>query len=449
MPKEQYQESRRGFLKRAGVLAAGAALPAWFIEEQRGHAAPAEPKSANDRLRIALVGCGGRGSGVARDAMRFGDMVAVCDVDRGHAEGAAREMKAEHAFTDFRKVMDLGEVDVIVNGTPDHWHTLVSLAAVKAGKDVYSEKPLTLTIDEGQRLVAAVREAGRVLQTGTQQRSDGRFRLACELVRNGRIGKLEQVTTWLPAGLREGPFKPEPVPEGLDWDFWQGQTPAVEYVPQRCHVTFRYWYEYSGGTITDWGAHHNDIAFWATGYDRSGPVAVEAKPLVEMIPGGYTAYSDYRIEYTYKNGVRHVCESERYDNIFGGAVSEPPAGKFRHGVRFDGTEGWIYVTRGRMEASKPELIKEPLPANAERLYASNDHMGNFVECVRSRKAPICDVEIGHRSASICHLAVISLMLGGRKLQWDPDKEAFVGDAEAQKLVARPMRMPYDYSLVGL
>jgi predicted dehydrogenase len=202
-----------------------------------------------------------------------------------------------------------GEKDlpIVLNGCPDHWHTLVNLYALKRGKDVYSEKPLTLTIDEGKRLVATVKESGRVLQTGTQQRSDPQFRLVCELVQNGRIGKLQKVTTIVPAGLRDGPFPPKPVPKNLNWDMWLGQAPMVDYVPQRCHTTFRFWYDYSGGTITDWGAHHNDIALWGMGMDGGGPVSVEGKQLVEPIPGGYTTAPQYEVKYTWANGVEHTC----------------------------------------------------------------------------------------------------------------------------------------------
>src|SRR6185295_14086372 len=178
------------------------------------------------------------------------------------------------------------DIHIVICGTVDHWHTLVSMAAMRAGKDVYCEKPLTLTIDEGQRLVRAAAKTKRILQTGSQQRSDKNFRLACELVRNGRIGKLKHVEVWLPSGRREGPFKTSPVPAGFDWDFWQGPTPQVDYVKERTHQTFRYWWDYSGGTMTDWGAHHNDIAAWGIGLERSGPVGIEAKPLVEMIPSG-------------------------------------------------------------------------------------------------------------------------------------------------------------------
>jgi predicted dehydrogenase len=335
-------------------------------------------------------------------------------------------------------------VDVIINGTPDHWHTLVNLRALGSGKDVYSEKPLTLTIDEGKRVVAAVRKTGRVLQTGSQQRSDKTFRLACELVRNGRIGKVKRVTTWLPTGLREGPFAAKPVPKELDWDLWQGQAPSVAYVPERCHRWFRYWWEYSGGTMTDWGAHHNDIALWGLGRERSGPVSIEGEMLVDPIEGGYTAASQYRIKYVYDDGVEHHCNSTSANTWNGSVTGQPRAGERYHGVQFEGPEGWIFVSRGnKLEASDKSLIETPLPESAERLYTSDDHMGNFFECVKSRKAPICEAEIGHRSASVCHLGVIALRLG-HKVEWDPVSESFKGDKDAEAMVSREMRKPYTY-----
>lgn len=436
-------------MKTCALTAAATGLPGWFLEREQALAAeaPRQP-SPNDRPGIALVGCGGRGTGVAHDAARFGDIRAVCDVDQSHAEraakGFAKDGKTPDIHDDFRKVMARDDIHVIVNGTPDHWHTLVNLAAAKAKKDIYSEKPLTLTVDEGKRLVQAVRANRVVLQTGTQQRSDRNFRLACELVRNGRLGKLQQIVVWVPAGLRGGPFKSSSVPAGLDWDRWQGQAPKVDYVKERCHTTFRYWLEYSGGTITDWGAHHNDIAFWATGLQ--GPDAVEGKVLVPPVAGGYTAFPEYEILFTYATGVQHYLKTTKDDNIFGGEVN--PKGQ-RNGIRFEGPDGWIWVRRGAIEASTEELLRTPLPASAERLTVSGDHMGNFFESVRSRKDPICDVETGHRSASECHLAVIALRLG-RKLKWNADREAFVGNgaAEANAHLAREMRPPYDYSLVS-
>jgi len=323
--------------------------------------------------------------------------------------------------------------------------TLEDLQAMRAGKDVYSEKPLTLTIDEGKHLVEAVRSSKRVLQVGSQQRSDPKFRLACEVVRNGRIGKLREVTVILPQGARGGPFESRPAPQGLDWDMWQGQAPKTDYVEQRCHNTFRYWWEYSGGTMTDWGAHHNDIALWGMGMDHSGPVTVSGKPAVEMVPGGYTAFSEYHIEYTYANGVKHHCISTMDDTGFG-AVVRRGAGTYHNGVRFDGTNGWVWVTRGELLASKREILEEPLPADAERLYASNNHKGNFFECIRTRKDPVAPVEVGHRSISVCHLGVMSMRMG-RSLNWDPEKQQFVNDAEADKWLSREQRKPYSYESI--
>ena len=383
------------------------------------------------------------GRGDAKNASRFGRIVALCDVDDGRITEAKKQWPDAATFKDFRKLLEHKDMQVVICGTVDHWHTLVSMAAMRAGKDVYCEKPLTLTIDEGKRLVEASRQTKRILQTGSQQRSDKNFRLACELVRNGRIGKLKHVTVFLPAGRREGPFAPSTVPPGFDWDLWLGPTPKIDYVKERTHMTFRYWWEYSGGTMTDWGAHHNDIALWGMGMDRSGPVEIEGKPLVEMIPGGFTASSEYQVNYTYANGVTHSCQSTTADTWSGGIADKNGQ---RHGVRFQGADGWIWVTRGKIEASNPDFLTEPLPAGAERLYASNDHMGNFFDCVRSRKQPICEAEIGHRSASICHLGVIAIRLG-RKLKWDPAKEQFIGDSEAAKHLAREMRKPWTYDAV--
>jgi len=448
MTSKRFSISRRSFLKTCASTAAATGIPIWFLErELLGATNRPRPLGPNDRPGIALIGCGGQGRGDAKNATRFGDIIALCDVDEKHvtqaAEQFAKDGKMPSKYNDFRKVMEREDVHVIITGTPDHWHTLVNLAATQAGKDIYAEKPLTLTIDEGKRLVKAVRKYKNVLQTGTQQRSDARFRLACELVRNERIGKLKEVTVWLPAGLREGPFKPQPVPPELNWDFWLGQAPKTDYMPQRCHLYFRYWYDYSGGTMTDWGAHHNDIALWAIGL--LGPVSAEGKALAQPIPGGYTAISEYDVKFTYSNGVIHNVRTTTADNIFGGV--EDPAGQ-RNGVRFEGTQGWIWVNRGNLRASDKSLIDTPLPEGALRLYKSDDHMGNFFDCVRSRKLPIANVEAGHRSASISHLGAIALRTG-LPLKWDPAAEQFIGDhsKEANKYVSREMRKPYNYSFV--
>lgn len=434
---------RRDFLKATG---GAVMLPSWFLEECLSATQPPPPSGANERPSIGLIGCGGMGRGDARNAGRFGKVVAVCDVDTRHAGEASQMFGGAKVYPDFRKLLEDKSIDVVINATPDHWHTLINLAALKAGKHVYSEKPLTLTIDEGKRLVAAVRKSGRVLQTGSQQRSDARFRLACELVRNGRLGKLTEITTILPAGLNQGPFQSTAVPKELDWDFWQGQAPLRDYVKERGHLYFRFWLDYSGGTLTDWGAHHNDIALWAMGLDRSGPTVVEGKSLAMPIAGGYTAPSEYEVVYTYANGVRHRCISTTTNTIFGAVAREPKPGELPHGVKFAGPEGWIYVTRGKLEASSPELIMEQLKSKQFDLYVSNDHMGNFFDCVKTGKAPICEAEIGHRSVSLCHLGVIAVRLG-RKLNWDPVKEEFVGDKEADGYLRREMRKPWTYEMI--
>jgi predicted dehydrogenase len=440
--------SRRSFLKRCSVIAATAGLPCWFVE--RGLAAqPAGPtKSPNDRPGIALIGCGGQGTRDAQTAAAWGDVVAVCDVDEKQGAAAVEKLtvegKAPKLYADFRRVLERDDVHVLVNGTPDHWHTLVNLGAARAKKDVYAEKPLTLTIDEGRRLVSVVQKSGIVLQTGTQQRSSPRFRLACELVRNGRIGKLQTANVWLPAGLREGPFAPSAPPANLNWDFWLGQAPKVDFVRERCHRTFRFWYDYSGGTMTDWGAHHNDIAYWAIGL--LAPEKVESRVLTQPIAGGYDTFSEYEVNYTYANGIRLDIRTTRDESFTGAKLKENGQ---RNGIRFEGTEGWIWVNRDGISASDPELLKTPLPENAVRLYSSSNHMGNFFDCVGSRKLPICDVETGHRSATMCHLGAIS-MRTGRKLTWDASRETFVGEhaREGNAHVQRVLRAPYDYSFVS-
>jgi predicted dehydrogenase len=445
-----FHVSRRSFLKRCSTIAAASGLPFWFVERTlAAESGPARTKSPNDRPGIALIGCGGQGTRDAQNAANHGDILAVCDVDQKHAEASAQKLTAEgkaapKIYRDFRQLLERDDISVLVNGTPDHWHTLVNLGAARAKKDIYSEKPLTLTIDEGRRLVQAVRKSGIILQTGTQQRSSQRFRLACELVRNERIGKLKSASVWLPAGLTGGPFATAPVPSELNWDYWLGQAPKVDYVPERCHRTFRFWYDYSSGTMTDWGAHHNDIAYWAIGI--LAPRTVESSIQATPVAGGYNTFSEYEVNYTYANDVRLTIRTTRDEN-FSGQKLKPDAQ--RNGIRFEGTDGWIWVNREQITASDPELLKRPLPENAVRLYESKDHMGNFIDCVRSRKAPICDVETGHRSATMCHLGAIS-MRTRRKLTWDAEREAFVGEhaKEANGYVQRPMRKPYDYSFVA-
>jgi predicted dehydrogenase len=456
--------SRRGFLQRslAGLAAAG--LPLWYAREV---VAADEAKKAGekngDRIVMGAVGIGSpqsRGRAIMNDAMgqKGVEYVAVCDVDGRHRTRAVEDVKkaAEShkkpaadvtAYKDFRELLDRKDIGAVTIATPDQWHVLVAIDALRKGKDVYCEKPLTLTIAEGIALRKVVKETGRVFQVGSQQRSDGRFRLACELVRNGRIGKIKTVETRIGANPTSPPLPKVDPPKELDWDLWLGPTPLVDYVElttgednkkhtfTRCHYEFRWWYEYSGGKMTDWGAHHNDIAQWGLGMDESGPVAVEAEgdaPAQE--PNRYNCHPNFKVTYTYASGTRLVCTS-------GG----------ENGVKFVGEDDkWIFVDRGKIVASDGDaktskLLTEPLPQDAVRLYHSDNHMGNFIECVRSRKPTICTAEVGHRSVTVCHLGVIALR-SGKKLKWDPAKEEFVGDADANKWLSREMRSPWKLSV---
>jgi predicted dehydrogenase len=426
--------SRRDFLNRTLAGVSLAALPAWYAQEvvaaEQARAGEQPRVGANDTIQIACIGSGGSKGGFRQG---LGDtramagkpgvkVLAVCDVDRQHREEGARIFGSDcQAIADFRDVLARKDIDAVVIGTPDHWHAVIANEAMKAGKDVYCEKPLTLTIEEGKRLTATHKKTKRVFQTGSQQRSDGRFRLACELVRNGRIGKLKSIEARLPNGTTGGPFPVLPVPADFDWDMWLGPAPWAEYVKERTHGSFRHWFEYSGGMMTDWGAHHLDISQWALGMDESGPSVIESVGSLPAVTNGYNTATNFEVTYTYPNGVKLVATH-----------------KGENGVRFEGEDGWIFVTRGKIEASDPRLLSDPLSGNAVRLYVSNDHIGNFVDCVRSRKETICPAEVGHRSATVCHLGNISMRLGGRRLEWDPEKEQ-IKDEEANRMLSRPYR----------
>ncbi len=474
--------SRRGFLAQSlgGLVAAG--LPIWYAKELVADAQEKEAKGpktvgANDRIVMAAIGTGTnrtrrtgnqqlhgeRGVAIMNDAMgqQGVQMVAVCDVDRPNAEFARDTVNRRYSnmdcrvYEDYREVLRNPDIQAVTIGTPDHWHAIIAIAAMQAGKDVYCEKPLTLTIDEGRAMVRAARAGnGHVLQTGSQQRSDARFRLACELVRNGRIGPVRRVTTLIGGNPTGGPFQTAAAPEGLNWDFWLGQTPRVDYVPQRCFYDFRWWYEYSGGKMTDWGAHHNDIAQWGLGMDNSGPVTVRGTgQQPDNRPNCFNCHPTFEVVYTYANGTNGspgtelVCRS--------GPPQDFPArnGDRPHdnGILFEGANNqWIFVNRGLIMASDgnaqtSRLITEPLGQGATRLPVSTNHMGNFIQCVRSRQRPICDVEVGHRSVTVCHLGTIATrFFAGQTLHWDPQEQRFTGEhaADANRHVSRPQRAPY-------
>jgi predicted dehydrogenase len=420
-------------------LTALAANPYWITSRARAD------ESKNERPLIGSIGLGGQGSGIARRASSYGDVVAVCDVQRQHAERAKEKnfQKAE-VYEDYRKLLERKDIEAVTIGTPDHWHTAVALAALDAGKHVYCEKPLTLTIDEGKQLVAAVKKSGKVMQVGTQQRGDQPklFGRAVATVRSGQLGKIKKVTVMLPLSTEEGgPFAKQPVPEGLNWEFWLGQAPLADYCPERSHFRFRWWYEYSGGIATDWGAHHMDVAQWALDVENSGPMTIDgtATKLPE-IPGGFNTPKLVTVDYQYPGDV-HVQ-----------MLAQPPGDE---GVLFEGEKGRMFVNRGRItgkpieEQDADARLKDQITAAVEKLYKGNtakmgDHMGNFFEAWKFGKWPISDVESQHRSVSACHLGNISIRLR-RKLTWDAAKEEFVGDSEANSMLKRAQRAPY---LVG-
>jgi predicted dehydrogenase len=450
--------TRRDFL-RSVAAATGTLVPYWYTGGVPGQ----EAKRKNDRPLIAAIGVGGQGTAILKSAARFGDVVAVCDADLKNAERARELFGGKPAvYQDYRKLLDeRKDVEVITNGTPDHWHTAINIAACRAGKDIYAEKPLTLTIDEGKLLRRVVKETGRIVQVGTQQRSDPNFRLACELVRNGRIGKLQRVTVVLPFwNTKGGPFAPQPVPPHLHWDLWQGQAPAREYCPERVHFNFRWWSDYAGGIITDWGQHHMDIAFWGMGVEDSGPLSVEGTAIFpnEGAKEPTRCYDNpdrFLVKMQFPNQVEllyFVAHDQKYREsitpedearLFSQTQADLPE-KSRNGIMFVGDQGRVFVNRGKAYGKPVDELKEnPLPSGAIRLYESNDHMANFFECVKTRKTPAATVDVAHRVITACHLGNIAIRLK-RKIVWDPVKEEIVGDAEAANsiYVRRPQRAPY-------
>ncbi len=439
---------RREFLRRCAVITTASTAPLW-LRSQASPLPDPKPLAPNDRPGIALVGCGGMGNYDLTIAAKLGEVVALCDIDAERLGKTAEKYPSARKLKDFREVMAMPGVHVVINGTPDHWHTFVNLAALRAGKDVYSEKPLTLTIDEGKRLVRAVGDSRRVLQTGSQQRSNARFQLAVELVRGGRIGKLKHILTSLPSGRHGGPFSTARVPAGLDWDTWLGQTPAMDYVPERCHMSFRYFWEYSAGTLTDWGAHHNDIALWALGLplNEAGPVEVQGHALRDPIPGGYSFPSTYWVNFRYANGVTHTCRTVETEGGSGQTLHPiPPPGQYENGIMFEGNDGWIFVNRGKLIASDAAILQDPARVNADFGSSNLNHFSNLFECVRTRKQPVCHAEVGHRSVSLCHLGAIAIRLE-RPLKWNPKTERFVGDRDADGWIARPQRKPFSYGMI--
>ena len=416
--------SRRSFLSSATV----ATISAPFILPGRIWSADVKP---NDRLALGFIGVGTQGRGLMGGFLGRKDtqVVAVCDVDTLRRDNARKIVDAHYtkqkekettyqgcvAYNDFRDLLARKDLDAVVIATPDHWHAYITIAAAKAGRDIYCEKPLCQSIHEARAMVNAVRQHKRVFQTGSMQRSSKEFRVACELVRNARMGKLTSVEVGIGGPGKWCDLPTEPAEPGLDWDLWLGPAPKRGYhhelSPRGVHTHFPNWrqyWEYGGGMVTDWGAHHFDIAQWGMGMDESGPATIIPSSQPNAQSGAKLQYAN-GVEVTHKSG---------------------------NGVWFFGTEGKVYVNRGKFEfwlgetqkakstADCDAVAKEFLPEGSVRLYASNDHKADWLACIRSRSKPICDVEVGARTVSVCHLVNLAYK-HGKTLKWNPKNERFV------------------------
>lgn len=435
---------RRSFLRTsAGLISAP-----YFATAARA----SERVAISDQIVTACVGVGGQGRHLMKQFVKHGPIVALAEVDRTRGELGTKQLieagqAAPIVVDDYRRLLDRQDIDAIIVATPDHWHTKVAVEAMQAGKDVYCEKPLTLTIDEGKTLRRVASETGRVVQVGTMQRSWPGFQQAVALVREGRIGEVRRIWIAINGAKTGGPFASETPPLSLNWDRWLGQAPAVDYIHQRCHYDFRWWYEYSGGKLTDWGAHHVDIAQWAANLDDTSPVWINplrAEHPVAMADGlaldkaSYNTATSFVVECRFKNGVELRIQD---------AVNEPGIGKFPRGILFEGTKGRLFVNRDRVSGrAVEELSERPLPDDAiRRIYKGRtptSHVQNFLDCVRDRAEPVSDIESHHRILTTCHLANIAMRLG-RPVQWDPLTESVVGDESAQSMVARQQRAGYE------
>ncbi len=419
--------TRRGFLKGAAAAGAAAALPAIVPASVLGADAP------SNKIVMGAIGVGGMGSG---DLQGFlGDsrvhFVAICDVDRNHRDRAKKTVDGRYknndckTYQDYRELIGRGDLDAVQTALPDHWHAVPAIAAAKAGCDIHGQKPFARSIREGRAMCNAVHRYGRVWQTGSQQRSDGRFRFACELVRNGRIGKVHHVQVGLPTGGGGGTTDAKPVPDGLDWEWWLGPAPWRPYQGFGPHWNWRWILDYSGGQLTDWCGHHVDIAHWGLGYDYTGPVEIQGKGVYPK-EGLYDAPTEYNFTCKYKTGVEISVTNNRIN---------------AQGAKWIGDKGWVYVKRGRIDAEPKSLLQEKIGPGEIKLYNSGGHKRNFIDCVISRKLTICPAEVGHRSISVGLLGEIA-MLTGRKIKFDPDTEQIIGDPGASALLGRSYREPW-------
>ena len=404
--------SRRRFLGWAALAAGGAAVPLFV---PRGVFASADQPGANDRIGIGGIGVGRQGSGVVQNAAasKIARIVAVADAYQKRAREFAARYNAQ-PYQDYRKLLDRKDIDAIITATPDHWRALVCIHACQAGKDVYAEKPMSLTIREGRLMVQAVRKYQRVFQTGSQQRSMAANRLGCELVRNGRIGQIHHIIARNYPSPWECALPSQPVPDGLDWDLWCGPNPVVPYHIDLCTprakpgwISFR---PYSGGEMTGWGAHGLDQVQWALGMDESGPIEVWTEGPKFHPPTYKTPDSQSR--------GNKLCSTPKVFFRYPGDIVMELANGPEGGAIFKGDKGTLTIDRAVCKSDPPEIAKEPIRSDEIHLVKSNDHMRNWLDCIKSRQRPVADVEIGHRSATVCHLGNIARWTG-RRLRWDP------------------------------
>lgn len=433
----QFKTSRRQFLK-GSVLSGGAiAFPYVVPASVFGALAP------SNCIVTGCIGTGGRGTGIMKAALGESDvqMAAVCDVDSGR-RGKARDIVNEKygnkdcaEYSDFREMFAKQKLDAVMIATPDHWHALTSIAAARAGADIYCEKTLVNTVAEGIALVKAVKRYGRILQTGSHERSNAKARFAAELVQNGRIGKLHTVQINLPVSPgqinslndRDTNMHPTmPIPEGFDYDMWLGHTPLEPYTVGRCHGKWRFIMNYGGGEMTDRGAHVIDQAQLGCGMDHTTPIEYKAKGK-RGNSRLYNTFYDYTFECRYANGLRMI-----------GTHDEP------RGVKFIGENGWVFihVHGGDLEAEPKSLLAEKIGPDEKHLGRTTGHHRNFLDAIKTRQAPFAPVEVGHHTATICHLINISMQLDGRTIAWDPTGEQIMNDPEANSMLARPMRSPW-------
>ena len=430
--------TRRAFMKRAS--AAAVLTPVIIPSTALGKGGRPAP---SDRITLGCIGVGDQGRHNMRRFLRLDgiQVLAVCDVDRkrlhrardtveSHYSGKARggHYRGCDVYNEYEKLLDRDDIDAVSIATPDHWHAVGAIAAARAGKDIYCEKPLALTVAEGRAICDAVERYRCIWQTGSWQRSRRNFRFACELVRNGRIGKLHTIRIGLPLGRVGGSPEPMPVPEELDYDLWLGPAPWAPYTEDRVHWDFRWIFDYSGGMITDWGVHHCDIAHWGMDTDTTGPVEIEGKCHFPD-DGLWDTPDTFHFVCRYENGVTMTVSDRDNPNA--------------QGVRFEGDEGWVFVSRDKLDAHPRSLLRSSIGPDEVWLYRSTDHYRNFLDGVKSRAETVTPVEIAHRSATVAHLANIALRLG-RKVRWNPDTERFIGDADADRLLSRSMREPWVY-----